>query len=297
MSKQILITGAFGQLGESTLLELQPSFDIIASGKKIPQITNYPCKYVKLDITSKNNVRKIIETYSPDIIVHLAAITNVDLCESNKELAWNNNVKATQNILDSVRGTKCKIIFISTDYVFDGLSGPYSETDQPNPINYYGKTKLAAENIIRGSGQPWVIIRTNVLYGNSFINKASFVKWIIDSLSQKQKINVVDDQFGNPTWTGALSEAIKLSMIMNVNEILNYGGSEFISRFEFAKKIAKIFNLNSSLISPIKTCDLNQLAKRPLQSGLITTKIEDILGIRTFGLDYCLTKMKDGIII
>ena len=89
MGKQILITGAFGQLGESTLLELQPYFDIIASGKKIPKITNYPCKYVELDITSKNNVRKIVETYSPEIVVHLAAITNVDLCESNKELAWN----------------------------------------------------------------------------------------------------------------------------------------------------------------------------------------------------------------
>ena len=218
------------------------------------------------------------------------------MCESNKELAWNNNVKATENILDSIRGTKCKIIFISTDYVFDGFSGPYSENDQPNPINYYGKTKLAAENIIRGSGQPWVIIRTNVLYGNSFINKASFVKWVIDSLSQKKKISVVDDQFGNPTWTGALSEAIKLSMIMNVNEILNYGGSEFISRFEFAKKIAKIFGLNSSLISPIKTRDLNQIAKRPLKSGLVTSKIENILGVRTFGLDYCLSKMRDGII-
>ena len=261
MGKQILITGAFGQLGESTLLELQPYFEIIASGKKIPKITNYPCKYVELDITSKNNVRKIVETYSPEIVVHLAAITNVDLCESNKELAWNNN-----------------------------------ENNNTNPKNYYGKTKLAAENIIRGSGQPWVIIRTNVLYGNSFINKASFVKWVIDSLSHKKKISVVDDQFGNPTWTGALSEAIKLSMIMNVNEILNYGGSEFISRFEFAKKIAKIFGLNSSLISPIKTRDLNQIAKRPLKSGLVTSKIENILGVRTFGLDYCLSKMRDGII-
>tara|TARA_S200000501_G_scaffold117949_1_gene110756 strand:- start:15573 stop:16466 length:894 start_codon:yes stop_codon:yes gene_type:complete len=297
MSKQILITGAFGQLGESTLLELQPHFEIIASGRKIPKITNYPCKYINLDITSKKNVAETIQTYSPEVIVHLAAITNVDLCETNKELAWNHNVKATENILNNIRGTNCKIIFISTDYVFDGFSGPYSESDQPNPINYYGKTKLAAENIIRGSSQPWVIIRTNVLYGNSFINKASFVKWVVDSLSKKKQINVVNDQFGNPTWTAALSEAIKLSMIMNVNDVLHYGGSEFISRFEFAKKIAKVFNLDSSLIIPIKTSDLNQEAKRPLKSGLFTSKIEDILGIRTFTLDYCLTKMKNGIIV
>jgi len=296
MSKKILITGAFGQLGDSTILELQPHFEIIASGKKTPQINNYPCKYINLDITSKNQVGEIINIYLPDIIVHLAATTNVDLCETNKDLAWNNNVKATENILYHIRGSKCKIIFISTDYIFDGSSGPYSELDQPNPINYYGKTKLAAENIIRGSAQPWVILRTNVLYGNSYLNKASFVKWIIDSLSNKEKIKVVNDQFGNPTWTAALSEAIKISMVMNVNDIFHYGGSEFISRFEFAKKIANIFNLDSSLIIPIKTDDLNQKAKRPLKSGLITSKIEEVLGIRTYNLNYCLSKVKNGIV-
>jgi len=293
---KILITGAFGQLGDSTILELQPHFEIIASGKKTPQINNYPCKYINLDITSKNQVGEIINIYLPDIIVHLAATTNVDLCETNKDLAWNNNVKATENILYHIRGSKCKIIFISTDYIFDGSSGPYSELDQPNPINYYGKTKLAAENIIRGSAQPWVILRTNVLYGNSYLNKASFVKWIIDSLSNKEKIKVVNDQFGNPTWTAALSEAIKISMVMNVNDIFHYGGSEFISRFEFAKKIANIFNLDSSLIIPIKTDDLNQKAKRPLKSGLITSKIEEVLGIRTYNLNYCLSKVKNGIV-
>ena len=244
----------------------------------------------------KKKFGEIINTYLPDIIVHLAAITNVDLCETNKDLAWNNNVKATENILHHIRGTKCKIIFISTDYIFDGTAGPYSENDKPNPINYYGKTKLAAENIKRGSAQPWVILRTNVLYGNSHLNKASFVKWIIDSLSKKEKIKVVNDQFGNPTWTAALSEAIKISMVMNVNDIFHYGGSEFISRFEFAKTIANIFNLDSSLIIPIKTNDLNQKAKRPLNSGLITSKIEDVLGLRTYNLEYCLSKVKNGII-
>ena len=155
-------------------------------------------------------------------------MTDVDGCEKNKEEAWGVNVTGTENIINAVRGSATKIVYISTDYIFDGKNGPYIEDDVPRPINYYGKTKLAAENAVRGSAQPWVILRTNVLYGNSLRSSASFVNWVVNSLRKSQEINVVDDQTNNPTWTASLAEAIKLSIIMNIQEILNYAGSEFM---------------------------------------------------------------------
>ncbi len=141
-----------------------------------------------------------------------------------------------------------------------------------------------------------MILRTNVLYGNSLRSSASFVKWVVDSLTVGNQISVVDDQHNNPTWTAGLAEAIKLSIIMDIQEILNYAGAEFMSRFEFAQSIASVFDLDASLIHPIKTSDLNQPAPRPLNSGLSTVKIEEMLGLRTYGVDYCLRKVREGIV-
>jgi len=297
MAKRILITGAFGQLGEAVSQELQPHFDLLATDIIIPNEYSYYCPVQDLDIVDRKRVYEVINKYDPDIIVNLAAYTNVDGCENKRELAWNVNVKGTQHLLEVVRVKKIKFIQISSDYIFDGQNGPYDELAIPNPINYYGRTKLGAENAVRGSVNPWVILRTNVLYGASSISKASFVNWVVRSLNEGIHIRVVHDQWGNPTWTGGLAEAIKMAIILNVQGIFNYGGAEFLSRFEFAKKIANVFGLDVSLITSISTEELNQKAQRPIKSGLITDKIEDVMGLRTYEVDYCLRKVREGIIV
>ena len=297
MAKKVLITGAFGLLGEAVVKALEPNFQLLATGENIPVEHPYICDIQSLDIIDKIGLKNVIHTFQPDIVVNLAAYTNVDGCESKKELAWNINVKGVQNILESIRRSQTKIIQISTDYVFDGNNGPYNEEVIPNPINYYGRTKLASENEIRGSQNPHVIFRTNVLFGNSTRNKPNFVDWIVKSLKEKNEIKVVTDQINNPAWTNGLAEAVKLAILLDVRGLFNYGGSEFLNRFDFAQKIASVFELDQSTIKPILTKDLNQAADRPLKSGLLTEKIEETFGLRLYNIEYCLKKMKEGITV
>ncbi|MBL7046590.1 MAG: dTDP-4-dehydrorhamnose reductase [Candidatus Marinimicrobia bacterium] len=293
MSKRILITGAFGQLGEAVIRELQPHFDLLATDIQIVKTKSFLYQVKHLDITSRPGVMKIVKNFNPEIIINMAAYIDVDGCETNREIAWNVNVRGVEYLLEAIRRKKTRIIHISSDYIFNGENGPYKEKDIPNPINYYGKTKLASENAIRGSANPWVILRTNVLYGSSTRSRASFVNWVVTSLRQGKEITVVDDQIGNPTWTGGLAEAIKMAILLNVRGIFNYGGAEFLSRFQFAQKIANVFECDKSSVVPVSTDDLNQIAQRPLKSGLITNKIEDILGLRTYEVEYCLQKIKE----
>ena len=297
MAKSILITGAFGQLGEAVTQELQPHFDLLATGRAVPDHWPFFCPAEELDVAQGHRVRAVVHRFNPDVIVNLASYTDVDGCEENRELAWNVNVKGTEHLLYPAKGKEVKFIQISSDYIFDGQNGPYDESAIPNPVNYYGKTKLGAENAVRGSPNPWIIIRTNVLYGASSYSKASFVGWVVKSLRDGRHIKVVEDQWGNPTWTGGLAEAIKMAIIMNIRGVFNYGGAEFLTRFEFAEKTAKVFNLDESLITAVSTEDMNQVAKRPLKSGLITDKIEEVMGLRTYGVEYCLRKVREGVVV
>jgi len=295
MNKRILITGATGQLGRSVVEELQPHFNILSTARKIPVETLTACPVVEMDISNKSIVQQVVSKHEPDVLIHLAAMTNVDGCEREKEKAWDINVKGTEHLLQVISGSETRIIFISTDYVFDGEYGPYGVDAKPSPINYYGKSKLAAENAIRGGRNAWVILRTNVLYGAGG-SPASFVRWVTESLKIGNEIRVVDDQYGNPTWTGSLAESIKLLIVLNSEGLFHYGGADFISRHQFALIIAETYNLDQSLIKKISTEELGQLAKRPLQSGLTTNKIEETVGIRTYGIGYCLRKVKEGVV-
>ena len=295
MNKRILITGATGQLGRSVVEELQPHFNILSTARKIPVETLTACPVVEMDISNKSIVQQVVSKHEPDVLIHLAAMTNVDGCEREKEKAWDINVKGTEHLLQVISGSETRIIFISTDYVFDGENGPYGVDAKPSPINYYGKSKLAAENAIRGGRNAWVILRTNVLYGAGG-SPASFVRWVTESLKIGNEIRVVDDQYGNPTWTGSLAESVKLLIVLNSEGLFHYGGADFISRHQFALKIAVTYNLDQSLIKKISTEELGQLAKRPLQSGLTTNKIEETVGIRTYGIGYCLRKVKEGVV-
>ena len=283
--KKILITGAFGQLGTS-LCKVLSNESILAAGRVIISTKKYKC--IELDITNQRKVAEIIRNYKPDIIIHLAAMTDVDGCEKTPEIAFDVNVKATENLLTSFKG---KFIYISTDYVFDGEKGPYFEDDKVNPISVYGKTKLYGENLVQQSDIDWVILRSNIIFSYSDRTKASFVNWVVDSLKKRQMITVVNDQWNNPTWTNDLAKVISKIIEKDINGLYHYGGRDYLNRLEFAKMIASTFGLDGSLIKPITTSELNWLAQRPLKSGLYTNKIELDLGIEALPIQKALDEM------
>lgn len=286
MSPKILITGAFGQLGYSVNNLLSNKYDLILTDING---VNSEDNFVYLDITNENQISELLSSTNPDIIINLASYTDVDGCELNPEKAVLLNTNSIKLLLKYFDG---KFIQISTDYVFDGNNGPYSEDDLTNPINIYGRTKLGAEKVIANQSSDWCILRTNVLFDYYKGTKASFVKWIIDSLNSNTKIKVVDDQWNNPIWTEKFAEVIELVICKNVNGLYHYGGSSYLNRYDFALMIADIFNLDENLIRPISTAELNQSAKRPLKGGLITNKIEQTLNIKSNKLKDSLMEIK-----
>lgn len=263
--KKVLITGSSGQLGTSLQLD---DYDVIRTDV-IQQNKQVNCTI--LDITNEEPVKDLLEAEKPDVIVHLAAMTNVDGCERNPDQAQLINVEGTKNLLNHFVG---KFIFVSSDYVFDGEDGPYSEDDDVNPINVYGKTKLEAEENVRKLSNDWVILRTNVVWNIGGNFKASFADWVVDELQNNRQIRIVADQWNNPAWTVDLGNVIETLIKHDANGLYHHGSSHVINRYDFACMIANVYELNSSLIEPITTKELNQTAQRPLKCGLITKKLE-----------------------
>ena len=281
--KTILITGAYGQLGDACAKHLKNDFKLILSGIS-PANSG-----VNLDITSKNSIEKVLLETNPDVILNLAALTDVDGCELDPEKAKNVNINGVKNLCRDFNG---HFIQISTDYVFNGESGPYSEEDGTNPKSVYGKTKLSADNWLLDNYPKLTIIRTNVLYSYTNRTKASFLKWVVESLDSKQKIKVVNDQWNNPTWTESLSAVIYKIIDNQLCDLYHYGDRDILNRFEFSLLISKVFDLDSSLIMPITSDQLNQIAPRPKKSGLYTKKIESKLGIIPQSVETCLNEIR-----
>ena len=298
MARKILITGAEGQLGKYLQFNLKDKYDVIPTAKSLSVKSGG--KYITtLDITNRTDVEICIDKVQPDIIINCAAYTDVDGSETNKKLARKVNVIGLQNLIRASH-PNTYFIQISSDYIFDGNAGPYSENDHSYPINYYGKTKLEAENILRGSKRRHLIIRPNVLYSEGLTFKGNFFAWVYKSLLSNQSISVVSDQISNPTYIYHLSQAIFQCIILNLEGIYHYGSDDYISRYDFAISIAKSFNFNTNLITPTDTKQLSQsfptyIAKRPKHSGLKTLKIENELGLSTYSTTYSLNMIKKSL--
>src|ERR1035437_4876005 len=292
IKKRILVIGVNGMLGQRIIhfFSTRENIQLLGSSfEPAPSFNNVD--YKSCDITVREAIKDIILDFYPDYIINTAAFTNVDLCETERETAWKINVKGVEYLAEASRVIDAHLIHISTDYVFDGTKGPYDERAKPNPLGYYGRTKLASENVLKISGTYYTILRTNVLYGMAD-NRQDFVRWIVNSMKKGTPIRIVTDQVNNPTFIDDLVQAINKALEYKKYGIYNIGGREFISRYDFTLRIADYFNLDKSLITPITTEELNQPAKRPLHSGLITIKAESELEFKPHSINETLAIIK-----
>jgi dTDP-4-dehydrorhamnose reductase len=205
--KKILVTGANGLLGQKVteIFRHESAHTLLLTDLLDKSEEPRGFEYFPMDLTKKEEVKEKVKEYKPDIIINCAAYTNVDGCETERELSWKVNVDAVKNLIIAARGTGSKIIQISTDYIFDGKTGNYDEQAKPNPLSYYGKSKLAAENALVTSGISYGIVRTMIIYGTGKNLRPNFALWLISMLSSKQPVKIVDDQFGMPTMVDDLA--------------------------------------------------------------------------------------------
>ncbi|MCI0473839.1 MAG: dTDP-4-dehydrorhamnose reductase [Ignavibacteria bacterium] len=277
---KILITGANGLLGQAmvSVFSRESDFEIIKTSVEPESFVRTGLQYIQLDITNKDELKKTVSEINPGVIINCAAFTDVDKCETERELSWKINVDAVKNLIIAARPVNAKLVHFSTDYVFDGKNGPYDEQSVPNPLSFYGRGKLASENALIASGIEHAIIRTMVLFGYGVNVKPNFAMWLVNKLSAKEKVNIVDDQIGNSTIVDDLAYGTLKVVEKEKTGIYNIAGRDIESRLDFTMKLCDVYGYDKSLINRIKTKDLNQPAPRPLNSGLITLKAETELG-------------------
>lgn len=293
--QRILVTGSNGLLGQKvTELLVRGSAYVITLASQAEKSVRplASASYVQMDITSKKEVKHVVFSCEPEVIINCAAMTNVDACEKERESAWKINVEGVEHLIEAARKTNARILHISTDYVFDGKSGPYDENARPDPLSYYGKSKLASENALRMSGLEYLIARTMVLYGTSAGVRSNFALWLVQNLEQNLPVRVVDDQFGNPTLVDDLAHGLVSALELGRTGVYHMAGREIVSRYEFALRLAEMFDFDSSLITSVKTSQLHQPAPRPLKSGLITLKAEVELGFKPSTVEQGLQVLK-----
>jgi len=285
----VLITGSNGLLGQKLACDFHSYCKVIACDLSPETYLSFPnLSYESLDITNRRQLEFQITFYHPQVIINAAAYTDVDGCEIHKDKAWATNVGGVKNLVNFCKKKKIKLIHLSTDYIFNGEKGPYAEDDPPDPVNFYGETKLESEKIIKDGGIDFLIIRTNVLYGLGDKVKPNFLLWLLDKLSQNEKIKIVTDQFNNPTLADNLSSCILEMTKKNVSGIYHIAGSEYLSRYDFASKVANKFNFDKNNILPTKTELLQQEAKRPYRGGLKIDKAESILETKLLNVNQAL---------
>ena len=267
---KVVVVGSNGLLGQTLLKQLlNTNYSVVAFSKgrnRFPIDKGYD--YFNIDVTNFDSLKQTIKTVKPNFVINAAAITNVDFCEDNKDLCDAVNVDAVKELIKVCSELTIHLIHISTDFIFDGKKGTYKEIDTPNPINYYGKSKLLAEKHLTKSTIDYTILRTILVYGKvTEMNKSNIVLWIKRALENKEKVTIVDDQFRMPTYVEDLAKACLLTIEKQLKGIYNISSNKLMSIYEMALEIAEVFNFDKSLIIPISTEALNQRATRPPKTG------------------------------
>lgn len=278
---RILVTGANGLLGQKLiqLLDSKKEIGLIATARNPLSIRLTRGKFHLLDITNKDSVDSVISQTKPDVVINTAAMTQVDHCETEREKCWLSNVTAVSYLVEACERSKTKLIHVSTDFIFDGKEGPLKEDAIPDPVNYYGESKLAGEEIIKKSTLEWSIIRTVLVYGiTSDLSRSNIVLWVKQNLESGKVINVVNDQWRTPTLAEDLAMGCYQVASKKATGIFHISGEVMMTPYDIALETAKYFKLDKSLIKPTDSNTFKQPAARPLKTGFHIGKAKELLG-------------------
>lgn len=272
----ILITGSNGLLGQKLvhLIKNKKSYQLIASSKGRNRISDSEGYiYEPLDITNPDEVKEIFSRYQPNIVINTAAMTNVDACEEDKETCIRLNVTAVEYLIENCKKYNSHLIHLSTDFIFDGEEGPYSEEDHPNPLSFYGQSKLDSEKLVQDSGLKWAIVRTIIVYGIAEeMSRSNIVLWAKSALEKGENLKIVNDQFRSPTLAEDLAEACWLIADKEAEGIFHISGKDIMSIVELVRRVANFYAYDTSIINETSSDNLNQAAKRPPKTGFVLDK-------------------------
>jgi len=295
MKSKLLVLGGSGLVGSTIVNYAKNNYDTIFSynSNKI-NISN--TKSFQIDLLNDHTkIETIIENYKPNIIINTIAHSSVDLCEEDHFIADKLHIETTKKIANVCAKINSKLIFLSTDAVFEGkLNKQYVENDVANPINYYGETKLKAEKIVLNASSNNVVLRTAVIYGSH--KKSRFTNWILDCLKDGKSVDPFSDQFNTPTLVDDLVKAILKIIENNISGLYHATGKTCVNRYEFSKLLAKKFSLDETLIHPVTKFEKKQYAPRPISTCLNSTKLENLINFSfsdiSSGIDFIFKKSK-----
>ncbi|HYG20638.1 MAG TPA: NAD(P)-dependent oxidoreductase [Ohtaekwangia sp.] len=285
---KVLVTGSNGLLGQKLtyLLQQDNNLELMATARGKSVIPIDRGTYHALDITDTLSVDNLVSALKPDVIINTAAMTQVDQCESEREACWNANVFAVENLIRASRKNDTHLIHLSTDFIFDGTHGPLAEDEPAAPVNYYGESKLAAEQRLRESNIRWAILRTVLVYGITHdMSRSNIVLWVKNNLERGKPIRVVNDQWRTPTLAEDLAMGCYLAAKKNATGIYHISGKDLLSPYDIAMKTAAFFGLDSGLITATDSTQFTQPARRPAKTGFIIDKARKDLGYEPHTFD------------
>ncbi|MFT5723249.1 MAG: dTDP-4-dehydrorhamnose reductase [Bacteroidia bacterium] len=287
--KTVLVTGSNGLLGQklTDLYLTKLDVNLIATAKgNNRHLVPEGYTYAEMDITNETDVERVIQRFKPDVIIHGAAMTNVDACELDPEACELLNVRATQYLVNAANHVNAHLVFVSTDFIFDGTSGPYKEDAIPSPLSIYGHSKLKAEQIVINQSASWAIARTVLVYGLvADMSRSNIVLWARESLANGKSINVVDDQYRSPTLAEDLAYGCYLIADQTATGVFNISGKDQMNIYELVQRVADYFGLRMEHVSRIDSESLNQPAKRPPITGFDLSKSKRVLGYAPHSFD------------
>lgn len=279
---KVLITGVNGFTGYYLISEfLTKGFEVIATGKgesRLPGEKRPGFSYQSMDFTDPFSVQDVFQAVKPGVVIHAGGMTRADDCEKAQWQAYVTNVEGTLNLLTNAEEHKSFFVFLSTEFVFDGEKGNYSEDDKATPVNFYGKTKLEAEDAVREYPGDWAIARTVLVYGHPFTKKKSFVSVIADKLKMGEEFRLFTDQLRTPTYAGDLAKGIAGIIEKKATGIYHLSGKDQLSPYDMGCLVAEHLGLDVSVLKPITAADYAELARRPANAGFNISKAKRKLG-------------------